>query len=158
MSPPDAPQRIGRLTPLNEVLAALARLARPVAARALPLDLACGRVLAADMASQMASAGRAVALRDGWAVRADLVADAGPYMPVPVSTTWVEAGDAMPDDTDAVLRPDAVQQSGEAREAVASAQPGDGVLRSLPGGEEPLAQAGTMLRALDIAALRGAGI
>ena len=51
-----------------------------------------------------------VALIDGWAVRAEQVADAGPYAPVRLdpAPAWVDAGGAMPAGTDAVLPPDAV--------------------------------------------------
>jgi molybdopterin biosynthesis enzyme len=159
MAAAETPQRIAKLTPLADVLAAIDTLARPVAARGIELDLAAGRIIAADVVAPPAAALRAVALRDGWAVRSELVADAGPYAPVPVAACWVEAGDAMPDDADAVLPSDAVSEQPGGPEAIAGAAPGEGVLRALDGGgTAPLRNAGSPLRAVDIAALRAAGI
>ena len=62
------------------------------------------------MSSPATSPAAPVALIDGWAVRAEQVADAGPYAPVRLdpAPAWVDAGGAMPAGTDAVLPPDAV--------------------------------------------------
>ncbi|HET9904061.1 MAG TPA: molybdopterin-binding protein [Xanthobacteraceae bacterium] len=159
MASSDKPQRIARLTPLADALAALARVARPVASRGVELDLALGRVIAADAAIPQNRHARAVALRDGWAVKAELVADAGVYAPVPVAAAWVETGEVLPDDADAVLPPDAVTEAGGAQEATVSAAPGEGVLRAVAGGAaEPIRRAGFALRNVDLAALRAAGV
>lgn len=156
---PDTPQRIARLTPLPEVHAAVERLAMPVAARGVDLAIAAGRVLAADVVALGPGLTAAVALRDGWAVRSDLVADAGPYAPVPVSAAWVEVGDPLPADTDAVLAPDAVTSARGVQEAAASAAPGEGALRAFEGGEgRPLRHAGDFVRAVDLAAFRAVGV
>jgi|SRR5215207_2728882 len=156
---PATPQRISRLAPLPDVQAAVDRLALPVAARALDLVVAAGRVLAADLVVAAPQPVAAVAVRDGWAVRADLVADAGPYAPIPVFPLWVDAGDPLPDDTDAVLPPDAVVTTRSAQEAIAPAFPGEGALAVLDGGHgTALRRAGEFLRAIDIAALRAAGV
>ncbi|MBX6426394.1 MAG: molybdopterin-binding protein [Variibacter sp.] len=158
MASTETPQRIAKLTPLAEVLAAVDRLARPVPPRTVDLDHAAGRVLAADVAPE-ARIAPTIALRDGWAVRSDLLLDASAYAPVPVSAAWVEAGDPLPDDTDAVLPPDAVIGAHGGQEAIAPATPGEGILRAMEGGEaEPLRRAGVALRAVDIAALRAAGV
>ncbi|MDO8534805.1 MAG: hypothetical protein Q7S17_08715, partial [Xanthobacteraceae bacterium] len=110
MSPPtEALQRISKLAPLGEVFARIDALAAPVAAGEIELDRATGRILAADIALATAFPATAIALRDGWAVAADRVSDAGPYAPVPLATpAWVEVGEAMPKGADAVLPPDAV--------------------------------------------------
>jgi len=152
-----ATQRI-LLVPLADVLARVAALARPVAPREVAVQDAEGRVLAEDVAVAVALPTSPVALVDGWAVRAELVADAGPYAPMLLSSSpaWVDAGAAMPRDTDAVLPPDAVNGA----EAHASATAGDGVLAAgadaVP--ERPLRCAGERLRAVDVAALQAVGI
>jgi molybdopterin biosynthesis enzyme len=91
-------------------------------------------------------------------VRAEQVADAGPYAPAILSTppTWVDAGARMPRDFDAVLPPDAVTGA----EVHAAATAGDGVLAAgadaMP--EAALRRAGERLRAADVAALQAVGV
>ena len=154
-------QRLSSLTPINDVLARVAALARPVAPREVALQDAEGRVLAEDVAVSAPSPAAAVALVDGWAVRAERVADAGPYAPMPLqSAAWVDAGGAMPRDADAVLPPDAVTAAAGGAEAHAPATAGDGVLAAgadaMP--DRPLRCAGERLRAVDVAALQAVGI
>jgi molybdopterin molybdotransferase len=155
-------QRISSLTPLADVLARVDALASPVAPREAALADAEGRVLAADAAVRTPQPATLIALRDGWAVRAELVADAGPYAPLPLNPApaWVDAGAAMPRDADAVLPPDAVTMAAAGAEAHTGVTPGDGVLAAgadaLP--ERPLRLAGERLRAADVAALQAAGI
>jgi molybdopterin biosynthesis enzyme len=163
MNPPvEAPQRIPRLAPLSEIEAAIDRLASPLRPRLLPLAEAAGRVVAADIRASATLPTAAIALRDGWAVRADLVADAGPYAPVPLMPrpTWVDVGALMPAGTDAVLPPDAMGLSGGLEEALASVSPGEGTLAAAadtaPG--DLLCAAGALLRPLDLAVLRAAGL
>ena len=116
-------QRISSLTPLADVLVRVAALARLVAPREVAVQDAEGRVLAEDVAVAAALPTGPVALVDGWAVRAELVADAGPYAPISLAApAWVDAGAAMPRDTDAILPPDAVSGA----EAHAAATAGDG--------------------------------
>jgi molybdopterin molybdotransferase len=155
-------QRISGLTPLGDVLARVAALAQLVAPREIVVAEAEGRVLAADVRAATPWPPAPVALTDGWAVRADAVADAGPYAPMPLSVApaWVNAGDALPPDGDAVLPADAVTVHGNSAEAHASATAGDGVLAA--GGDAGAAQvlrhAGDMLRAADIAGLQAVGV
>jgi molybdopterin biosynthesis enzyme len=52
--------------------------ATPVKPRAVELSAAAGRVLAADVVVEGPLPPTAIALRDGWAVQADQVADVGP--------------------------------------------------------------------------------
>jgi molybdopterin molybdotransferase len=161
MTQHEARQRITRLTPITDVLARIEGLARPVAPRELALADAEGRVLAADLFTSHAVPRAPLALRDGWAVQADMVADAGPYAPMPLglASAWVNAGDPMPSPADAVLSPDAVTEGGHGAEAHASATAGDGVL--MPGADAtpniPLRRAGERLRAVDVAGLQLAG-
>lgn len=160
MTQHEARQRITRLTPITDVLTRIEALARPAAPRELALADAEGRVLAADLFTSDAVPRAPLALRDGWAVQADMVADAGPYAPMPLSPApaWVNAGDPVPSPADAVLPPDAVME-GHGAEAHASATVGDGVL--MPGADAmpgiPLRRAGERLRAVDVAGLQLAG-
>jgi molybdopterin biosynthesis enzyme len=156
-----ASQRIVRFTPLAEIYAKIDALA-PVTARDAPLDAARGRALAADAAAPGMLPPRAIALRDGWAVRSDVVLDAGPYAPVLLSAKppWIEAGDAVPAGIDAILPPDAVVLKREGAEALAPAVPGEGIISY--GGDAAaglaLRRAGERIRLIDLALLRAAGI
>jgi molybdopterin biosynthesis enzyme len=154
-------QRISHLTPLGAILASIGSRVEAVTPRACSLASAHGRVLAADvMASKLPP--RPVALRDGFAVAASAVADAGSYTPVPFAPPppRVDAGEPMPAGTDAVLPLDAVTLHGDRAEAIAAISPGEGVLRA--GGDASpqtiLRRAGAYLRASDIAVMAAAGI
>jgi molybdopterin biosynthesis enzyme len=160
--PPEQLQRISRLAPLREVEACIETIAAPLAPQAIELGAALGRVLAQDVAVSAQIPAAPVALSDGWAVRSDLVLDAGSYAPVPLMPppAWVEVGQPLPETADAVLPPDAVVTTAGMAEAHAGATAGDGVV---PAGADadtraPLRRAGTRLRALDIAVLRAAGL
>jgi molybdopterin molybdotransferase len=150
-------QRISSLTPIRDVLARAAALVQPVGPRELALADAEGRVLAEDAVAGPWPAAP-VALIDGWAVRAEAVADAGPYAPMLLDPppTWVDAGEAMPRDADAVLPPDAVSGA----EAHANATAGDGVVTVAADAapDRALRLAGEQLRATDVAALQAVGI
>jgi molybdopterin molybdotransferase len=154
-------QRITRLTPLSAILALVETRVAAVAPRIVALADAAGAVLAEDVRTSERPP-RAIALRDGFAVAAAEIADAGPYAPVPLSliARRIDAGEALPNGTDAVLPLDAVALRGDRAEAIAAVTPGDGLLTaggdSAPG--SPLRRAGESLRALDIAAMRAAGI
>jgi molybdopterin biosynthesis enzyme len=153
-------QRITRLAPLREVFTELDARAKPVAAREVDVA-AVGRILADDVRSATAWPPQPVALRDGWAVRAELVADAGPYAPVPLpAPTWVEAGAFMPADTDAVLPPDAVTMDAGETQAIAAATSGDGVQPAAAdaAADTVLRRAGERLRHTDVAIFRAAGL
>jgi molybdopterin molybdotransferase len=156
-----ASQRIVKFAPLAEVCAKVDALA-PVAACDARLDAAIGRALAAEAAAPRMLPPQSIALRDGWAVRADAVLDAGPYAPVPlaVKPLWIEAGSAVPAGLDAILPPDAVVLTARGAEALANAAPGEGIL---PAGADAAADfalrdCGERLRLVDLAFLRAAGI
>jgi molybdopterin biosynthesis enzyme len=155
-------QRISSLTPISQVLARVAALARAVAPREVALADAEGRILAEDAGVKTPRPAAPTALQDGWAVRAEQVTDAGSYAPVILNPppTWVNAGEALPRDADAVLPPDAVTVAGSGAEAHAGATAGDGVLGTgadaAPG--HALRRAGEILRAADVAALQAVGI
>jgi molybdopterin biosynthesis enzyme len=91
-----------------------------------------------------------------------MVADAGPYAPVPLPLTTrpIDVGEPLPSGTDAVLPFDAVTLSGYRAEAVAPVAVGEGVLLASGDatGKRPLRRAGEVARAVDIAVMRAAGI
>lgn len=154
-------QRIARLTPLADVLALVESRVDAVAPQKLAPAQALGCTLAEDVVARQWPP-HTVALRDGYVVEAAALADAGPYLPVPLPPTArrIDAGEAMPSDYDAVLPLDAVALRGGRIEAVAPVSPGEGVL---PAGDDaaphiPLRCAGERLRALDIAVMQAAGI
>ena len=153
-------QRITRLTPLDDVLASIKAIA-PVAPRAVDLSRALYRALAEDVAATVGQPAGPRALRDGYAVRADDIADAGSYAPVPltVAPVRVDVGEALPPGADAVVPLDAVVSRGGRFEVVAPATSGDGVL---PGGADLhagdfIARAGWRLNDFNLAMLAMAG-
>jgi molybdopterin molybdotransferase len=154
-------QRIARLTPLDAVLASFQSRVAAVMPRRTPLSQALGAVLAEDVQPPQCPP-RPIALRDGFAVAAAAIADAGPYAPVRLGLTAcrVDVGGALPSGTDAVVPLDAITLRGDRAEAIAPVAPGEGVLA--PGGDAApataLRRAGERLRALDLAAMAAAGI
>ncbi len=154
-------QRISRLTPLPAILALIEARVGAVTPRESAVETARDFTLAEDVIAP-GHPPRAIAMCDGFAVAAATVADAGPYMPVPLPTAArrIDAGEPLPGDTDAVLPLDAVVQRAAHAEAVATIAAGDGVLPA--GGDAtartPLRRAGERARAIDIAIMAAAGI
>jgi molybdopterin molybdotransferase len=149
-------QRISRLTPLAAVLAAIERDVSAVAAQSRALDAALDATLAQDVTAAVLPP-HAIALRDGYAVEAAAIADAGSYAPIALVSLprQIDSGEALPQGTDSVAPLDAIVLRGERAEAVAAVTPGDGVLPT--GGDTtdaPLRRAGQRLRRLDVAILR----
>jgi molybdopterin biosynthesis enzyme len=159
---PEQGQRIARLTPLADALAAVDALVKPVDPHESGVGLAMGRTLAANAVPAGARPQAALALRDGWAILSEETADAGSYAPAPLSAIppRVDCGEPLPPGTDAVAPLDAVSVEGERAEALMPIAPGDGVLPA--GGDaqpgKPLRRAGQRLRSLDCVALTAAGI
>ena len=158
---PEAEQRIVKLTPLAEALAAIDALVRPVGPREADIGVARGRVLAADARAPAMRPASAVALHDGWAVKSAETLDAGSYAPAVLSAfpQRLDFGQPLPPGADAVAPLDAVVVRGAQAEALATVAPGDGVL---PVGRDaetdlPLRLAGERLRATDQALLSVAG-
>jgi molybdopterin biosynthesis enzyme len=161
VSKTDDKQRIVRLAPLRDALAALDAVAKPVKPRAIELGDAVGCVLASDVHAAKMPA-KPVALRDGYAVRAEELADAGGYAPVALGKIppLVETGDEMPPGADAVAPAETIVIKGEAAEALQAVTAGEGVL---PAGAEvdsgtPLRNAGERLRVLDLVVLAAAEV
>jgi molybdopterin biosynthesis enzyme len=157
-----APQLVQRLTPLAEVLATVDRLVVPTSPYDIGVDSALGRTLAADVTLPEAHPAAALALRDGFAVRAEETFDAGSYAPALLSAlpAAISAGQKLPAGADAVVPLDGVALSGGAAQALMSVAPGEGVLAA--GADATagtlLCRAGEKLRASDVAALRALGI
>jgi molybdopterin molybdotransferase len=156
----ETPQRITRLTPLADVLARIDALVKQVASREVETVAAVGRVLAGDVS--VARRPRVpLALRDGWAVRAELTTDAGSYAPAPLpGATRIDVGEPMPADADAVAPLEVVVARGDRMEIVAPVAAGEGVL---PAGVDAdrgttLAREGRRLTPIQAAVLAGAGL
>ncbi len=153
-------QRITRLTPLADVLARIDALVQRVEPREASPRAAIGRVLARDVIAASRPA-TATALRDGWAVRADLTTDASAYAPAPVpGAQQVDAGDLLPAGADAVAPLDAVAVRGGTVEIAAPVAVGEGMLPV--GGDtgigEALLREGGYVTALRADALAAAGV
>jgi len=154
-------QRIARLTPLETILALIQSRVAAVTPRRAVLSQVSGAVLAEDVQPPQCPP-HPIALRDGFAVTAAELADAGPYAPVPLGLTAcrVDIGGALPSGTDAVVPLDAIALRGTRAEAVAAIAPGEGVLAA---GDDAaptsaLRRAGERLRALDLAVMAATGI
>jgi len=154
-------QRITRLTPLDAVLAMIERGVRPVTAERRPLHAAGNRILAEDVVAPLLPPS-AIALRDGYAVAAAAISDAGPYAPVELVKIpeRVDVGEIMPKGADAVAPLDAVTLHTNCASAISVVAPGDGVLAA--GGDAaantPLRRRGERLRPADSAIMAAAGI
>jgi molybdopterin biosynthesis enzyme len=154
-------QRITRLTPLSAILALIDARVGAVAPQKSAVALTLGCTLAEDVVvSKLPPV--SIALRDGFAVEAGAIADAGPYSPVPLASKpqRVDAGEPLPDGTDAVAPFDAVNARVDRDEAVAAVSPGEG---ALPAGGDctprtPLRRAGESVRAIDIAVIAATGV
>jgi molybdopterin biosynthesis enzyme len=177
-------QRIARLTPLGDVLPLIDALARPVAPQQIPIPNpppakgrsrpsstgyagegrveVVGLTLAEDVTVDARRPDHAIAIRDGWAVTSGDIVDASATAPVPLARepAWLETGDRLPADADAVAPFDAVAWRCRIAEAVAPVAPGEGVLAAAGdvAAGTVLRPAGTRLRHSDLAVLAAAGV
>ncbi len=154
-------QRISRLTPLRAVLACIDAQIEPVKPQRWAAVGTLGYTLAEDVVTSERPE-HPIALRDGFAVEANTIADASSYTPVPLPLPIrrIDVGEPMPEGTDAVLPFDAVIPRGEQAEAVASVFAGEGMLPA--GGDAAphslMRRAGERMRSIDITAVDAAGI
>jgi molybdopterin molybdotransferase len=153
-------QRITQFTPLADVLALIAARVRTVPEQSLKPAAALGRILAQDITLEVSLPSATIALRDGWAIKAEHTADASPYAPAPVPTaTWIEVGNALGPEQDAVLPIEAVSVRAGTVHAVAAVTAGDGVLSA--GGDVPpgasTQRAGRRISCLQAGLLQAAG-
>jgi molybdopterin biosynthesis enzyme len=156
----ETPQRITRLTPLADVLARIDAQVEQVAPREVETVTAAGRVLAGDV-SVVLHPRVPLALRDGWAVRAELTTDAGSYAPAPLpGATRIDVGEPMPADADAVAPLEVVVTRNDRMEIIAPVAAGEGVL---PAGADAdrgktLAREGRRFTPTQAAVLAGLGV
>jgi molybdopterin molybdotransferase len=155
----NSPQRIAKLTPLTDVLARIDALVSSVTPREVAITAAVGRVLAADVAVG-AHPRVSLALRDGWAVSAELTTDASAYAPVPLpAAARVEVGEPMPVGADAVAPLDVVLRRHGQVEIIAPVGSGEGVLLAAADATgQTLGQEGARLTPLQAAALSATGV
>ncbi len=156
-----SPQRIARLTPLSAIVALIEARVGAVAPRKSAPAPVLGATLAADVVAPQWPP-RPIALRDGFAVEAAAIADAGPYAPAPLPSAArrLDSGEPLPNGADAVLPLDAVNERANFAEAVAAVSPGEGVLPAGGDASPPTAlrRAGERLRTIDRAVMAAAGI
>lgn len=159
---PEPAQRIVRLMPLADALAAVDALVHPVEPREVDIAVALGRTLATDAVAPGARPSAALALRDGWAVKSGETNDAGSYAPAPLSAPpqRVDAGQPLLPGADAVTPLNMVVFRGTQAEVLAPVAPGEGVLPAGADAEagKPLRLAGERLRAIDRAVLSAVGV
>ncbi|MGA8699417.1 MAG: hypothetical protein WB689_37440, partial [Xanthobacteraceae bacterium] len=86
MTADSSTQRIARLTPLEAILARIRSRVAVVPPCRTRLSQSLGAVLAEDVQPRECPP-RPIALRDGFAVAAAEIADAGPYAPMPLTLT-----------------------------------------------------------------------
>jgi molybdopterin biosynthesis enzyme len=148
------------LTQLEIALAALLRGLKPSRVIELPLGEVLGCVVA-ELPPLKAYPPHAIAVADGWALRASDLVGASSYTPLalPSSPSWVEAGDKMPEGRDCVIDAGAIDQTGPIIQVLAEATPGEGVRQT--GGD--IADGftfapGLRLRPLDLLIARAAGL
>jgi len=151
-----------RLQALDSLLEPILAACRPVPVeRRMPAD-ALGMVLASAVRTGQPVPLRAVALRDGFAMRAADLVGASPSSPVIVSAMppLVRAGEALPSGCDCVLDPDLAVAVGPYVEIIESMAPGSHV--RLPGHDlaagEVFAPAGGQVDAAFVLACRIAGV
>lgn len=149
------------LTPLDTALDALLKGVEPVAPVELPLNEAL-RCIAAEMPPLEAQPPRDIAAADGYAFRAHDLVGASSYspLPLPITPTWVEAGEPIPDGCDCVLDSDSVEISGPMPQVLVEAIPGQGVRRAgsdIAAGNR-VVEAGRRVLPRDLLLARAAGI
>ena len=122
---------------------------------------ALGATLAADVVVSERPP-HSIALRDGFAVAAAAIADAGPYAPMPFASPprRIDAGEPLPSGTDSVAPLDAVVAARRSRRGDCRGCAGGGRVarRRRRHAATPLRRAGERLRALDIAVMAAAGV
>ena len=151
-----------QLTSLRAILALIETSVDPVKPQTSSVSAAFGHTLAEDVVVQSSLPAAPVALRDGFAVNAAAIADAGSYTPVPLvaPSKRIDMGGPLPDGTDAMVPFDAVNFSNGGAEAVAPIASGEGVLAA--GGDANAGatwqQAGKTVGSIDVAIMAAAGV
>jgi molybdopterin molybdotransferase len=150
------------LTPLDAALRLLLEGMKPVEPIEVSLADSVGGIAAVIAPPQTAHPMFSVAVADGWAMRSRDITGASSYSPLPLSApqVWVEAGDRLPEDSDCVLDPDMVEQTGLIFQVLAEAAPGHGIRRNGDDFEAGrlIVAPGRKVNALDMLALRAIGL
>jgi molybdopterin molybdotransferase len=157
-----SPTGFDRLMPLPEALTTLERLCAPVAPDYLPVEQAGGRILAEAVCVPFAIPGGKIALREGWAVAAEMTEGASPYAPcfAMEMPRRVACGQALPEGTDAILPLHGLRAASHPAEILCAVAPGEFVRGA--GGDfaegDMIAAEGDKLRLDQVALIRLAGI
>ena len=158
----DTLQRIKALTPITSIASLIGTRIDPVASQVVAVEKAVSMTLSADVTAPFDVPSDLTAASDGWAVTAEQTLDASYYAPVVLSSPplWVNAGERMPQNTDAVLPADAAAPANATIEVYNPVASLEGVL---PPGRHArkgglLLRAGDRLTALRSASLRSLGI
>lgn len=157
------PSKAARMVvPLRQAMLALLHDLAPVVPAEVALQDATGCVLADPLIVPGDLPAFATALRAGYALASADTFGASPYGPMPLARApvWVEAGQPLPEGSDALAEPDALMLRRGRVELSESLAPGQGVRRA---GEDALAGSclrlqGERVRALDLGLARAAGI
>jgi len=151
----------GTLTSLEEARALLMGALRPVDPVLTSRDEALGCICAEPLIVGVQPP-RAIALRDGWAMRAEDLAGASSYAPVllTIHPVAVETGDPLPVECDCVIDHHGLDLGGPMPQALVEALPGENVRRP---GEDAAAGAalfaqGHRLRMTDLACAQALGV
>ncbi len=135
------------LTSYQDALDRLLARLTPVPARVLTPTSALGCIVAQDVVITQAIPARAIALRDGYALRADEIVGASSYAPVLLASVppFIAAGDAVPDDCDCLVVASGLDLEGPLPQALVESFPGENLRRA----GEDLASGTLILRAGD---------
>jgi molybdopterin molybdotransferase len=151
-----------RLVALAEARTAFLAKIEPVARTGMATGKAGGLVLAEDVAAPADVPATAIALECGYAVASRASVGASSYLPnlLPEMPRLLEAGEALPAGTDAVLDTADIRQAPGGAEVIATATPGRHVRQA--GGDlcsgGVIVAAGTRLAGPEVAVLRAAGL
>lgn len=128
----------------------------------VPTSEALGCVSAEKLSVNGPYPAQNIAIRDGWALRANDLVGATAYSPVPLNEqpTWVETGDSLPAGCDCVLEPELLEHTGPIVQVISETIPGAGVRRvgeDMKADSTPV-RAGKMLSPLDLVVARAIGL
>src|SRR5947209_15431243 len=117
---------IVRLVPLAEARTAFLSKIAPVASAGMATAKAGGLVLAEDILAPGDIPQRTLALQRGYAVASRASVGASSYLPAPLPgpPAWVETGDVLPAETDAVANEEDVREVSGGAEILAPIAPG----------------------------------
>jgi molybdopterin molybdotransferase len=151
-----------RLVPLAKARTAFLAEIAPVASTGMTTAKAGGLVLAGDVLAPADVPPQPLGLERGYAIVSRATVGASSYLPSLLASmpAFVEAGEALPPGSDAILDPEDVRETSGGAEIIAAVSPGRhvrGVGGDMAAGQV-IVPAGTRLRGTHIAVLRAAGI